>query len=121
MSRLKKENREIADVVALMDKAIFSYRLIEDGDKILIGLSGGKDSLSLLELLARRSRIRRPSFTVEAAHVAVTNIGYLQAFRQLSLPLGVLAGIFILREDRNPVKLTGIGLILVGLVMVALN
>ncbi len=51
----------------------------------------------------------------------VTNIGYLQAFRQLSLPLGVLAGIFILREDRNPVKLTGIGLILVGLVMVALN
>ncbi len=76
MSRLKKENREIADVVALMDKAIFSYRLIEDGDKILIGLSGGKDSLSLLELLARRSRIRRPSFTVEAAHVAVTNIGY---------------------------------------------
>ncbi len=76
MARLKWENRDIADVVALMDKAIFGYRLIEDGDKVLIGVSGGKDSLALLELLARRSRIRRPSFTVMAAHVAVTNIGY---------------------------------------------
>ena len=27
-------------------KAIESYRLIENGDRILIGLSGGKDSIS---------------------------------------------------------------------------
>ena len=76
MTRYKNEIRDIANVMELFNKAIFNYRLIDDGDKILVGLSGGKDSLALLELLARRSRIRKPSFSVMAAHVAITNIGY---------------------------------------------
>ncbi len=57
-------------------KGIIKYGLIEDGDKILVGLSGGKDSLALLELLARRSRIFKPRFSVVAAHVSMTNIAY---------------------------------------------
>ena len=57
-------------------RAVGQYRLIEDGDHILVGLSGGKDSLCLLELLARRSRIQRPSFKVEAVHVRMENIHY---------------------------------------------
>lgn len=57
-------------------KAIASYHLLEDGDKILVGLSGGKDSLLLLELLAQQSRIHRPSFTVEAAHIRMRNVKY---------------------------------------------
>ena len=32
-------------------KAIKDYGLIDEGDRILIGLSGGKDSLALVELL----------------------------------------------------------------------
>ena len=36
-------------------KACADYGLIADGDHILIGLSGGKDSLALVELLGRRS------------------------------------------------------------------
>jgi tRNA(Ile)-lysidine synthase TilS/MesJ len=50
--------------------------LLEDGDKVLVGLSGGKDSLCLLEVLARRSRIAHPEFTVEALHVRMDNIQY---------------------------------------------
>lgn len=57
-------------------KALVQYRLIDDGDKILIGLSGGKDSLCLLELLARRARIQRPSFQVQALHVRMENVRY---------------------------------------------
>ena len=37
-------------------KALDDYRMIEDGDKIAIGVSGGKDSLTLLYAL---SGIRR--------------------------------------------------------------
>ena len=63
-----------------------TYHLIEDDDRILVGLSGGKDSLLLTELLAKRSLIQHPRFTVEALHVRMENIryetdtSYLQAF-----------------------------------------
>ena len=67
-------------------KAMATYHLIEDDDRILVGLSGGKDSLLLLELLAKRARILHPRFEVEALHVRMENIhyetdtSYLQAF-----------------------------------------
>ena len=57
-------------------KAMATYHLIEDDDHILVGLSGGKDSLLLLELLAKRSRIQHPRFKVEALHVRMENIHY---------------------------------------------
>jgi len=57
-------------------KAMAAYHLIEDDDKILVGLSGGKDSLLLTELLAKRARIQHPRFKVEAIHVRMENIHY---------------------------------------------
>ncbi|MBQ8423593.1 MAG: tRNA 2-thiocytidine biosynthesis protein TtcA [Coprobacter sp.] len=57
-------------------KAINDYALIDDGDRILIGLSGGKDSLALVELLARRARIFAPRFSLVAAHIRMANIDY---------------------------------------------
>lgn len=57
-------------------KGCADYALIEEGDHILIGLSGGKDSLALVELLGRRSQIYVPRFRVSAVHVSVENIAY---------------------------------------------
>lgn len=57
-------------------KAFATYKLLEDDDHILVGLSGGKDSLCLLELLAKRARISHPRFRVEAIHVRMENIHY---------------------------------------------
>ena len=57
-------------------KAMATYHLIDDDDRILVGLSGGKDSLLLLELLARRAHVQHPRFKVEAMHVRMANIHY---------------------------------------------
>lgn len=58
------------------NKASKEYALLQDGDNILIGLSGGKDSLMLLQLLSERSRIYKPSIKIKAAHVQMSNIPY---------------------------------------------
>ena len=63
-------------ITKLFGKALRKYGLVEDGDYILAGLSGGKDSMALLRLLALRSRIFKPRFRVEAAFVRMTNIPY---------------------------------------------
>ena len=57
-------------------KAIYDYGLIAPGDKILVGVSGGKDSLALLEVLALRARDPKQDYTVVAAHIAVENVAY---------------------------------------------
>lgn len=67
-------------------KACADYGLITDGDHILIGLSGGKDSLLLTELLGHRAQIYVPQFKVSALHVRVkerdyhTDLSYLERF-----------------------------------------
>ena len=68
------------------NKACADYGLIADGDHILVGLSGGKDSLALLEFLGRRSKIYVPRFRVTAVYVRLkersyqSDIDYLQRF-----------------------------------------
>jgi tRNA 2-thiocytidine biosynthesis protein TtcA len=50
-------------------KAIEDYRLIESGDKILVGVSGGKDSLTLLRLLRERQLWSPARYELIAAHI----------------------------------------------------
>lgn len=76
MGILTEEAKLMRRIEQRFMKGIVQYGLIEEGDKILVGLSGGKDSLALLELLARRSRIYKPRFSVVAVHVVMTNIAY---------------------------------------------
>ncbi len=45
----------------------------------------------------------------------VTNVAYVQTFRQLGLPVGMLGGVLILKEKSAPVKWVGVALILSGL------
>ena len=58
---------------------------------------------------------------VLASMAYVTNVSYVAAFRQMSIPLGALLGIVLLKEPRYFPKLLGVGIISAGLVLVALD
>ena len=90
-------------------KAFVTYRLLEDGDHVLVGLSGGKDSLCLLEMLGKRARIDQPRFRVEAIHVRMENISYetstdyLEQFcKTLDVPLHIVTTRFEPSEQKPP-------------------
>ncbi len=57
------------EVQRLMGKGIYHYGLIEDGDRIAVGVSGGKDSILLLWLLRERLRRVPVSYELTAVHV----------------------------------------------------
>lgn len=52
-----------------MGKAIHRYGLIEDGDRILVGVSGGKDSLTMLDLLVERAKRVPVRYELVPAHI----------------------------------------------------
>ena len=52
-----------------MGKAIHDYDMIQDGDRILVGLSGGADSLTLAWMLAERRRRIPVHYELRAVHI----------------------------------------------------
>ncbi len=76
MPKLTEKETLLKQIRTRFNKASKEYALLQDGDNILIGLSGGKDSLMLLQLLSERSRIYKPSINIKAAHVQMSNIPY---------------------------------------------
>ena len=92
----------------LFNKACTAYGLLADGDRILLALSGGKDSLVMAQLMAERARIFRPSICVEAVHVVMDNVPYqtdilhMQAFcNALGIPLHILHTSFDESTDKR--------------------
>ena len=53
-------------LVGLVRRCIEDYRMIEENDRIAVGVSGGKDSLVLLVLLAELRKYNHKPFTMEA-------------------------------------------------------
>ncbi|HZK69189.1 MAG TPA: ATP-binding protein, partial [Paludibacter sp.] len=72
----KTDKKTLQKIQSKVKKAINDYQLIDNDDHILIGLSGGKDSLALVELLGERMKIFVPRFKLTAVHISVENISY---------------------------------------------
>lgn len=98
-----------------MQKAIKEFTLIQDGDKIAVGLSGGKDSLMLLKLLAHYKTYSKQNFDLIAISVDITNgkISYDKMFnfcQQIGVKLIVANSdiqniVFNIRKEKNPCSL----------------
>ena len=74
---------------SLIDKVVYDYNLIQDGDKILIGASGGKDSTALIEYFA--NRVKRPNCNFEYKALAI------QSDFQKILKIFLISGMFLLK------------------------
>ncbi len=77
MSKEKKlAKKKINTVQQAFEKALKKHDLIKENDRVLVGLSGGIDSLVLLDLLAMRQKYFNVNFSLKAAHVNIKNIPY---------------------------------------------
>ena len=64
-----EEIMRLQQVLSYVRKAVDDYHMIEDGDKIAVGISGGKDSLTLLYALHGLQRFYPHRFTIHAVTV----------------------------------------------------
>jgi tRNA 2-thiocytidine biosynthesis protein TtcA len=63
-------------LIRAMGKTIADYQLIADGDHVMVAVSGGKDSYTLLDLL-RRAQLKAPiDFRITAVHLDQVQPGY---------------------------------------------
>ena len=66
----------ITKVESKAKKAIYGYHLIEEDDGDLVGISGGKDSFALLDVLVRLRKSLPEKFRIEACHVIAKDMPY---------------------------------------------
>ena len=60
-------------------KAITDYGMMSDGDKVAVAVSGGKDSLTLLNVLNDRSKFVPIKYELLAVHI---DMGYPKSVAQ---------------------------------------
>lgn len=72
----KYQKRHIQFVKNKIAKAIMDYKMINSGDKILVAVSGGKDSLVMLETLSTFKQFGKLDFEIEAVHIDVSDVPY---------------------------------------------
>ena len=102
-------------LMSLTRKAVDDYKMIEEGDRIAVGISGGKDRLALLYALAGLRRFYPKKFTLEAITVDLGFPGFdLSEIKALcdtlEVPYTIVKTdigevIFKSREETNPCSL----------------
>ena len=101
-------------LMGLVRRCVEDYHMIDEGDKIAVGVSGGKDSLVLLKLLAGLRSYYSKSFQLEAITIdmglGMDYTGVEQLCREISVPYTIVKTeiapiIFDHRKEKNPCSL----------------
>ncbi len=104
--------KEIKRILSFTRRAVDDYEMIEDGDRIGVGISGGKDSLTLLFALAELRRFYPKKFELVAISVDMGFEGVdftpiADLCRELDVPFVVVPTqisriVFDVRKEKNP-------------------
>ena len=103
-------------LLSLTRKAISDYGMIQDGDRIAVGLSGGKDSMALLAILAAYKKFAPEKFVLVAINIDLglnTDKDEVEATRQYCQSVGVefvvertqIYDIILERGEKSPCSL----------------
>lgn len=106
---------KLQQVMSRVRKALDDYHMIEEGDCIAVGISGGKDSLTLLAALHGLQRFYKPSFTIKAITIDLgfKNVDFDQVSKMcndMDVPYEIVKTdiaqiIFEDRKETNPCSL----------------
>ena len=102
-------------ILSYMRKAIEEYKMIEEGDKIAVCLSGGKDSITMLSAFKALQRFYPKTFEIIAISInpgfEFFNTKLLEKIcKNLDIPLFIgesnaKAIVFDIRKEKNPCSL----------------
>lgn len=105
---------KVQRILSHLRRAVDTYGMIDDGDKIAVGVSGGKDSLTLLYALAKLRAFYPRAFDMTAITVdsgfgadltevkalcKELNVGYH------AIPANIKQIVFDIRKEKNPCSL----------------
>ena len=106
---------EMKRMLSFVRRAVDDYNMIEDGDRIAVGISGGKDSLTLLSALAEMRRFYPKKYEIIAITVDMgfegANFSAVSDFcRELGVTYriektDIAKIIFDVRKESNPCSL----------------
>lgn len=106
---------KLQQLLSYTRKAVDDYNMIENGDRIAVGISGGKDSLTMLYALSNLRKFYPKKFEIEAISVSLGfedfDLSPIQELcTQLDVPFTIVNTeiadiIFNHRKEQNPCSL----------------